>query len=63
MNAVPPPPPPPDDPFTNNGNNGGEYDGGSLDTGAPAVAASKGKTMAVMGGLGLVVIYMLYSIL
>jgi hypothetical protein len=61
MNNTVPPPPPPDDPFTNN-TNGGEYDAGGLDTGAPAVAASKGKTMVIMGGLGLVVLYMLYSI-
>ncbi|MFZ4125905.1 MAG: TrbI/VirB10 family protein [Rickettsiales bacterium] len=58
--AAPPPPPPPpmDDPFTNNG----EADGGSLDTGAPSVAASKGKTMVVMGALALVAVYLLYSI-
>lgn len=58
----PPPPPPPDDPFTTPGNNGDYDNGGGLDTGAPAVAASKSKTMVIMGGIGLVALYMLYSI-
>ncbi|MBN8544174.1 MAG: TrbI/VirB10 family protein [Alphaproteobacteria bacterium] len=58
--AAPPPPPPPpmDDPFTSNA----EPEGGGLDTGAPSVAASKGKTMMVMGALALVAVYLLYSI-
>lgn len=57
--ATPPPPPPPmDDPFTNNG----DTEAAGLDTGAPSVAASKGKTMLVMGVLALVALYLLYSI-
>lgn len=64
-----PPPFPGDDPFgiTPNleapaGGNGHEEFEQELDTGKPAVAASKGRMMAVVGVVGALVLFLLYNI-
>jgi type IV secretion system protein VirB10 len=55
--------PPPEDPFAaSSANNNGEDPGMSLDTGAPNVAASKNRVLLVMGGLGVLVLFLLYNL-
>ncbi|MCE3005374.1 MAG: TrbI/VirB10 family protein [Rickettsiales bacterium] len=54
---------PPDDPFAAPpGNGNGEDASGPLDTGAPNVAASKNRVMLVLGGLGVLVLFLLYNL-
>lgn len=68
MSTTPPPPPPPNDPFPpfsngdgNGGDNFGEGDT-ALDQGRPNVAASPGKVILVMGVLGAVLLFLIFSI-
>jgi type IV secretion system protein VirB10 len=59
------PPPPPNDPFENgNGDPFANGDSGDQDLaqGAPSVAASPGRTLVVLGVLGVVLVFLLYKI-
>lgn len=63
----PPPPPPPNDPFppfSNGDGNGDNFSGedATLDQGRPNVAASPGKVMLVLGVLGAVLLFLIFSI-
>lgn len=63
----PPPPPPPNDPFPSFGNGDGgdnftNADETPLDQGRPNVAASPGRVILVMGILGAVLLFLIYSI-
>lgn len=63
----PPPPPPPNDPFppfSNGDGNGDNFNGDEapLDQGRPNVAASPGRVIMVMGILGAVLLFLLFSI-
>lgn len=64
----PPPPPPPNDPFppfSNGDGNGGDNfntDEPGLDQGRPNVAASPGRVMVVLGVVGAVLLFLIYTI-
>lgn len=63
----PPPPPPPNDPFPpfGDGNGGDSFTNGDeagLDQGRPNVAASPGKVLLVLGIVGAVLLFLIYSI-
>ncbi len=67
MSTPPPPPPPPNDPFppfSNGDGNGDSFnnDEATLDQGRPNVAASPGKVILVMGLLGAVLLFLIFSI-
>lgn len=68
MSTTPPPPPPPNDPFPpfSNGdggdNFGGNGDDAGLDQGRPNVAASPGRVIVVMGVVGAVLLFLIYTI-
>jgi type IV secretion system protein VirB10 len=61
------PPPPPDDPFAappgnGNGNDNHDDPNVALDTGAPSVAASKSRVLIILGGLGVLVLFLFYNL-
>ena len=62
MVEIPPPPPPPENPFLGNGD---PYDAGQserLDQGRPDVAARPGRVFVVIGVVGVVLFFLLYTI-